>query len=68
MKGINREFKKLKEERIKEQNIRNRFPFADYYSKAKSRSEMCNSQCMKFTIKRNKKEKVNAKALIRIQF
>lgn len=57
MKGSNGEFKKIKEERIKQQNIRNGLPFADYCSKAKSRSGMCNSQYMKFTIKRIKQEK-----------
>lgn len=57
MKGSNGEFKKIKEDRIKQQNIRNGLPFADYCSKAKSRSGMCNSQYMKFTIKRIKQEK-----------
>lgn len=58
MKGSNGEFKEIKEEeRIKEQNISNGLPFADYYSNAESRSEMGNSQYMKFTIKRIKKER-----------
>ena len=61
----NGEFHRIKEEEsVKEQNIRNGLPLADYYGKAKSSTEMCNSQYL--PVKKIKKERINIKALLRI--
>lgn len=54
----------IKKRKLKEQNIRNGLPLADYYAKAQSSTEMCNSQYM--PIQKIKKGKINIKALVRI--